>query len=113
MGSSWGGSGLAALIPHWMYRSYYPSMKIEGKVGVKTKNKENKPRSNETCLYLCYVGFLESEPVLRPAEDVVDLVDVEAHLEELALHQAVPEFEKGGLPKYRNKRGRRKTQGKK
>lgn len=36
------------------------------------------------------VGLLEGEPVLRPAEDVVDLADVEVHLEELALHQAVP-----------------------
>lgn len=43
------------------------------------------------------VGLLEGEPVLRPAEDVVDLADVEAHLEELALHQAVPQLEEGLL----------------
>lgn len=39
------------------------------------------------------VGFLERKPVLRPPENVVDMVDVEAHVQELALHQAVPQLE--------------------
>lgn len=38
-------------------------------------------------------GFLQGKPVLGPAEHAVDLVDVQASLQELALHQVLTKLE--------------------